>query len=269
MAKKIIIIKERPVKYIPQSIQSKAEFRRRYSAEGDMNLPPTWGKVLKISGINHVDIELSNGLALKFVPVVSKRWVTKKDDESYTGCKDIPPVGSKVLLIFPDGILENVLVWGSGFDSDIKGQKDVLLKTGEETIEVDIDEFGWKRTRDKETGNIIFESPDDSGGKKIIFTIDIDNNVVSISQAATSTNKVLIESDVGSNKVTFEHQFDASKKNSIISDSDKLEIKEQNNNTSIYDSNGIKHVDANNNTVEMSTSGVKLQTASNTLEVPS
>ncbi|MFA5048659.1 MAG: hypothetical protein WC516_06565 [Patescibacteria group bacterium] len=179
---------------IDQNILKKADKRLDRSSFGELgNIPPIWGKVVQVSGKNHVDVELTNGLRLVYVPVRSERWVKKVSSES-TGHKDIPGVGSKVLLVFPDGIIENALILCSGFDSLDDSQKEVLLKDDERELEIDIDEFGWKITKDKETGEITIESPDDT--YKVTISIDIAGKEININQDFTgSENDVMMDAN--------------------------------------------------------------------------
>ena len=156
----IKIVRVQKAEAVAQNIDKKNKNNLQTSSFGNINLPPVWGKVTKIAGINHVNIELSTGMLLNYVPVMSKRWVAKKISGGASGRKDIPEVGSKVLVIFPEGIIENALVFGSGFDSTQDWQKSVLLKEGEEHLDIEVDEYGNVFTRNKNTGEISIVTPD-------------------------------------------------------------------------------------------------------------
>lgn len=196
------IIRYSPATPTEQAIMGKSQERFNKSTYGNDNLPPMWGKVVEITGIDHVDIELTSGVKITHVPVRSMRWV-RTDGTDVSGHKDIPPVGSKVLVIFPDGIIENALVLCSGFDSLVAAQTETLLKEGEEKHEIDIDEYGWKYDKDKTTGKIIWESPD--GVNKITLTIDVEGKSIVLNQFGneiTLNNAGFNIDDKNGNKIT-------------------------------------------------------------------
>jgi hypothetical protein len=195
MMRDIRIVQVHPAEPIDQRILGKQDSRSPSSSFGSNTLPPTWAKVVEISGPNHVDVELVNGLILKYVPIRSQEWVKKVDTTHATGHKDIPPVGSKALLIFPDGIIENALVLCSGFDPLVQAQKDTLLKDADTGKDMSIDEYGWAYVKDKDTGKITFISPDNSSNTKVSITVDPEGKSVVIEQklSASPTDKNTID----------------------------------------------------------------------------
>jgi hypothetical protein len=198
---KVNILRTAPATPIDQAVIGKADQRFSQSTYGDYNLPPTWAKVVKVSGINFVDVQLVNGLTLTNVPVKSDSWVKKIDDNNATGHKNLPPVDSKVLLVFPDGIIENALVLCSGFDIQIPAQKKVLLVAGEETKDIEVDEFGWKTVIDKQTGERTLESPTVSG-YKVTIQIDFQNKIIKTTQEFSGGSKNIINMDTNGMKLT-------------------------------------------------------------------
>jgi len=124
----------------------------------------TWGKVLKAdSSMNTVNLELQNGLELRNVEVRSLEWAGA-NSEGY-GERDLPPENCRVLILFPDGIVENAFVLCSGLD--LLGtvgtkQKEELLVSGKEDEHLKIREGGLKETYDKSTGSYILDFPDGS-----------------------------------------------------------------------------------------------------------
>jgi len=147
----------------------------------------TWGKVLKAdSSMYTVNLELQNGLELRNVEVRSLEWAGA-NSEAY-GERDLPPENCRVLILFPDGIVENAFVLCSGLD--LLGtvgtkQKEELLVSGKEDEHLKIREGGLKETYDKSTGAYILEV---NGAK-----IDIDSSgAIKISR---DEGKVSIASD--------------------------------------------------------------------------
>lgn len=193
--KNIKIIKDRKRTPTEQVVSKKSNLQfQKTSSFSDYSLPPMWAKVLSISGINHVDVELVNGMQLKYVPVVSSKWVKKNEDNTSTGRKDLPSEGSKVLIIFIDGIMDNAFVLCSGFDALQSWQKAELLKEGEEDIEKERDNFGWFFTKNKSNGEIKLESP--SGDNQVSILIDLENTTISITQKTDSlhSNSIVLDS---------------------------------------------------------------------------
>ncbi len=175
------ILRTTPAKPIDQEILNKASVRQDASTFGTKYLPPTWGKVIKISGPCHVDVELVNGIVLRYVPIASSRWVKKISSSKSTGRKDIPPVDAKVLVLFVDGIVENPLIIASGFDPLVPAQTSKLLADGTETESIEVDEAEWSYVEDKETGDISIESP----GTGTTLKLDIDMQAKTIKLQAT------------------------------------------------------------------------------------
>jgi hypothetical protein len=228
----IRILRTTPAEAIDQSILGKTDKRAADGSFGDNNLPPMWGKVLETSGPCHVDVELVNGLKLKYVPVRSDRWVTPIDSTHTTGHKDIPPVGAKVLIIFPDGIIENPLVLCSGFDPLAKSQAP-LLKDGDKTKDMDIDEYGWSFTEEKGTGKKTWKSPDNSNYNQITVVVDVEGKSIVLTQQFTTTDKTVV----------------------TMTDS-KVEVEDKNHNKLTLDSQGVKITDKSGNTIAMTSGGI-------------
>lgn len=194
---KFIFEQLRNYRPINQGQVRKADKRVDIGTYGTQNLAAIWGKVIDIRDYCYVDVLLVNGIKLQSVPVASQGFVkkgTKNEPNRATGSKNIPQVGSKVLIIFPDGIVENALVLCSGFDVLQDWQTSELIKQGEESIEIDISDFGWKKSEDKDTGKYAFESPD--GNNKVTIIYDLANTSITIEQKidASHTNKITMNS---------------------------------------------------------------------------
>jgi hypothetical protein len=230
MSKRLNFMFVEPPQPITQSSEVANKVRMRETSLGSQVLPLMWGRVLELTGAQTVDVELTNGLKLKNVPVGSPRWVkagTAKSDDEATGCKDLPQVGAKVLLGFIDGVMDTPLILPiSGFDVLVAAQKATILKDDEQTKVVDVDDYGWMYTMDKETGEITFESPDVDSGIKVTITIDVEGKSIVVSQKMSSSG-----TDI---------------------------------NTLTLDDAGVKIEDKNGNTIEMGTTSVKVN---NNLEV--
>jgi hypothetical protein len=186
-------------------------------------------------------VELANGLKLRNVPVCSSRWVksgtTKSEDEA-TGRKDLPGIGAKVLLAFPDGVIDNPIILPiSGFDILKNDQKATILKEDEHDIIVDVDEYGWKYTFDKSTGEITYESPDVDSGNKFLLTLDVEGK-----------------------SIVVQHQYStgATDKNVITSDENGVSIVDSNGNEFVLSSSGVSITDKNGNTIVGSSTSLML-----------
>lgn len=123
----------------------------------------TWGKVLKRDSTkNKIDVQLQNGLELRGVDVRSLEWAGADSTDGY-GERDLPPVNCKVLLLFPDGILENAFVLCSALDllgTVGQKQKQELLVSGKENEHLRIRK--GKRTHFKINGAELIVNADGS-----------------------------------------------------------------------------------------------------------
>ena len=134
----------------------------------------TWAKVTAHSAkFNTVNVELQTGIALRNISVRSLEWAGS-NSIGY-GERDLPPIDCKVLLLFPDGIIENGFVLCSELEilgSVGEKHKDELLVEGEEDIHLRIREGGLKETYDKTTGEYTLEIND------AIINIDANGGIV-------------------------------------------------------------------------------------------
>ena len=113
------------------------------------------------SSLNFVDVELESGMYLKSVEVISREWAGYNLITGGFGERDLPPVGCKVLVIFPEGIIENAFVLCSvlsvlgavGIAQEVAG----LHGTGKENERLRITEAGLKETHDKTVGSYKLE----------------------------------------------------------------------------------------------------------------
>lgn len=120
-----------------------------------------WAKVLdRHSEDNTVDIETSDGINAYRIPVASRDWIFSGD--AVGGTRDLPPPGSYVFVLLPDGRFETGFVLCSGIprrnDTALRSE---FLQSGKESEKKSISEGGWKQTEDSESGDILIE--DDAG----------------------------------------------------------------------------------------------------------
>ncbi len=143
----------------------------------------SWGIVEQANSENNtIDVRLEQrGWILRKVPVRSLEWAGSNIDRGF-GERDLPPKDSKVLLVFPDGIVDNAFALCSVLlttaDTGVK-LKQELLVVGKEREYLKILEDGWKITRDKDTGDFTIESPEVTD--KIIINLDRTNKKVKVS----------------------------------------------------------------------------------------
>ncbi len=180
---KINIIKVRKPTSIVQnsSIKNNEEFNKSSLAS---YIGGVWGKVTKQNSEDvTVDVRMRNGIELRHIKVRSLEWSGYNSNRAF-GERDIPPLDAKVFIMLPDGPdnLDTGFVFCSVIDTVWEvGEKakEELAVSGEEREKLKITEDGWKTTRDKDTGNIIIESPEVTD--KMIITLDRTNKVIKIS----------------------------------------------------------------------------------------
>jgi|GEM_PF-2083444 len=187
--RRIIIKGIRPPQFIPQSTDQKRKYRFNLSSFAQP-LFATWAKVEEAhSSDNTVDLVLASGISLKRVGVRSLEWAGANADRGY-GERDLPPKDSLVLVLFPDGVIENAFVLCSALSivgTPSEKQKEELLADGKEREKIRITEAGWKETYDKGSGDYILESPAS------------DTNQIKIT---VSRSEEKVEVDIGEKKLT-------------------------------------------------------------------
>jgi hypothetical protein len=118
----------------PANIEQAGIIGNRRAAEF-APLVATWGKVLKAhSEDNTVDVQLQGGMELFHIGVRSLEWAGA-NSIGY-GERDLPPEKCIVLILFPDGIVENAFVLCSilSIFKDVgEKHKAELLVSGKET----------------------------------------------------------------------------------------------------------------------------------------
>lgn len=213
----------------PRTIISSSKTRNEEVNNSRGNLSPKWGVVEAVySEDNTADVTLRNGLLLRRVTVLSKEWAGKNDNNPF-GKQDLPPVGTEVLMVFPDNLMEEVVIIGTRFE--ILGevgteQKTEFLVASQERLTTIINEFGWKIIYDKDNGDWTLTHPTDTD-----FLIEVDE------QNTTITIK-----DWNANKIEFL--------------TTGIKITDKNSNIVEMKAAGIDVTDANNNTVVCSSTGV-------------
>jgi len=164
---------------------SSRKYRHALSrSEVSSSLAGLWGIVVKANSDDvTVDVKLRNGIEIRRVKVRSLEWSGYNSNRGF-GERDLPPVGSKVFILLPDG--EDVLdtafvicsvvdtVWETG-----EKAKAELAVSSKEREALRITEQGWQIKRDKDTGDVVIETSD--GTDKIIISLDRTNRKVKIS----------------------------------------------------------------------------------------
>ncbi len=211
-------------------------------------LLPMWGMVIEAySADNSVDVTLRNGLILRHVTVNSREWAGANANNGY-GEQDLPPVDCEVLVVFPDGIIEEAFIIGSRLETlgDIGDElKNNLLVEDRERFKATVTEYGWKITYDKDNGDWKLEHPNDAD---FLLEIDEQNKTITIKDWEGSYIKLSSAGIVIEDKNV----------NVFTLDSSGVIIKDPNNNVITMGLNGILLEDANSNTVSMESGKVAI-----------
>lgn len=123
-----------------------------------------WGIVQRLHSEDvSADIKATSGIEYRHIKVRSLAWVGADTTRAF-GERDLPAVGVKVFVLFPDGLnvpstafaLCSVVdtVWG------MKKATDELAVSGKERIYKKITQAGWTIEYDKDTGDYSFISND-------------------------------------------------------------------------------------------------------------
>lgn len=125
-----------------------------------------WADVSEVDSTrNFVTVVSDTGLIYKGIPVISKEWVYKNEDQDFIGCSiNLPPVGARVFVLCPTHTVTGAFVLCSGyaqgdtskqifFSDDDNKDKDNLIKKSVNTS-------GWKKTEFYKNGNVVLESQD-------------------------------------------------------------------------------------------------------------
>jgi hypothetical protein len=222
-----------PPKPIPQNSERQNKERMRVTSFGTQVLPLMWAKVTQQTGMQTVDLELTNGMKVRNVPVASSRWVrkgtTNAEDEG-TGRKDLPRKGTNVLVAFPDGVIDNATVLPiSKFDVLQGAHTKTILKQDEQNIIMDVDDYGWIYSFDKDTGKITYQSPEVDSGNRVSITMDVEGN-----------------------SIVLQHQYSTTStdKNVITINDSGISIVDSNGNEITLNNTGLDITDKNGNTIE-------------------
>lgn len=145
--------------------------------------------------IASVQVELDTGSVLHYVRVPSQAWVAD-DGAASTGRRDLPPVGSRVFVLFPYGIEnpEGAMVLASFFDDKNKRHA-AFLQEGDEKKVKTVREKGMVDTYDRDTGDYTLEDSDDADfiisvkkSEKKIRIKDWNGNDILLSSAGVEIN---------------------------------------------------------------------------------
>lgn len=167
-----------------------------------------WGKVTDTHSEDiTADVALETGIQLRHVQVRSMEWSGANEDRGF-GERDLPPEGSKVLLLFPRGDIEKAIVLCSTLDTVWEvgeKQKEQFGETGKEREYKKVNEVGWIETYDKDSGDFKLESSSDDTNQ-IVISIDRSNEKVTVSVGDTNLEVTTTEVNIaGSSKSLVTH----------------------------------------------------------------
>jgi len=140
---------------------NKSNLHKTTYGNKEADLYVAWGVVEQESAdseLGTVNVILQSGVVLRNVEILTREWAGM----GY-GKRDLPPKDSKVLIAFPEGIIENAIIIGSVLSvlgAVGEEQSKELLVADKEREELTITEAGWKRTYNKDSGDISFVKDD-------------------------------------------------------------------------------------------------------------
>jgi len=142
-----------------------------------------WGIVQRVHSEDvSIDVKSTVGLEYRHVKVRSLAWVGVNDDRAF-GERDIPPVGAKVFVLFPDGVdsPDTAFALCSVIDTmwTMKKSKDNLAVADKERERKIVTEIGWTIIYDKDTGDVIIEND----GNKTRITVKKSDGTIKIEAA--------------------------------------------------------------------------------------
>jgi hypothetical protein len=176
-----------------------------------------------------IDVETGRGYMVKHIPVASRGWVWE-DDSGVGGVRDLPPVGAYVYVVLPEGRIENGFVLCSFFPGKAsEAIKKEFLAENKESEALSEIEGKWKRTYDKEKGDLQVED-DDS------FVLIVKKSEKKIDLTDWNGNKLLI-------------------------DENGAKVTDKNSNEITMDGSGVLVKDKNGNKVELAAGGATITTA--------
>lgn len=172
-----------------------------------------WGNVCDVdSATNTVSVMSDTGIKFSGLPVVSKEWVNKVEENNYvSGSRNLPQVGTHVFVLAPTHTAAGAFVLCSGYSRGEKS-KQVLFSSKEDVdinndIEESVNQSGWKFKEYYKNGNIIYENKDKTIHLEIINADDNDASLEKKILLNAYGNSLLIEENgitvIDKNKVQF------------------------------------------------------------------
>lgn len=142
-----------------------------------------WGIVQRVHSEDvSIDVKSTVGLEYRHIKVRSLAWVGVNDDRAF-GERDIPPVGAKVFVLFPDGVdsPDTAFALCSVIDTmwTMKKSKDNLAVANKERERKIVTEIGWTITYDKDTGDVVIEND----GNKTRITVKKSDGTIKVEAA--------------------------------------------------------------------------------------
>lgn len=195
---RIRIFRRTPPINIRQGSAIKGQF-----AGADYDAIGMWGIVTQADSEKvTADVRLRSGVELRGLKVRSLQWSGYNVDRAF-GERDLPPAGSKVFVLFPEGIggTEDPFILCSVIDTVWEvGEKakEELAVSGKEREALKITEQGWKVKRNKDTGDVVIENSK-TGADKVTVTVNNSNGQATIESKGakieiTSAGAINIES---------------------------------------------------------------------------
>ncbi len=190
-----------------------------------------WGTVNARHSEDHtVDVTLASGFDITRIPVASREWATVDDKEKpLLGGRDLPPVGAIVFILMPTGEPETGFVIASLMPPLSPKLKTDFLVKDKEAEALSVIEGGWKKTYDKEKGDLQIEDDD-------TFVLIVKKSEKKIDLTDWNGNNLVI-------------------------DENGAKITDANSNEITMDASGIVVLDKNGNKVELASGGATITTA--------
>lgn len=122
-----------------------------------------WGVVTEVHPeTNTCHVLMDTGIEISGVRVASFEWVTVSDGKHLTGERHLPPVGSYVFCLMPNGELSSAFILCSGFmhsealHADFKEEGEDAANTWKR-----VENSGWNQTVDYRSGTRVYQNKTD------------------------------------------------------------------------------------------------------------
>lgn len=217
-----------------------------------------WADVIEVDSRNN-SVTVINDQQMKIdnIHVATKEWIVKQKKNDYAASERfLPPVGSRVFVLVPNGDISGAFVICSGYpmgETNTQGlwsgkndsQSDVQKRNN---LGERITQGGWNEKEYYENGNRSYTSSD----KKIEFQInvvkDADNNIEKQVSLKAWDNSITITEDG--------YEFTDKNNNKYEFTEDGIKITDTNENIFELNKDGFSIKDSNKNSIKSSVSGL-------------